>query len=87
MDVLTVPPPVRDKLGNAGTDGLVTMFSDAHRLAVESFERRLAEETGKLRLDMANMKFELVKWMFLFWIGQLAVLISVLSWMLRGIRP
>ena len=101
MDVLLLPPPVREKLGNPGSDGLVTMFADAHKIAMkemtaqldrrmaistESFERRLAEETGKLRVDIANMKFELVKWMFLFWVGQLAISISVLSWMLRGIR-
>ena len=86
MDVLTVPAPVRAKLGEAGSDGLVTMFADAHRMATESFERRLADETAKLRLDMADLKFDLLKWSFLFWIGQVAVLVSVLSWMLRGVR-
>ena len=97
MDVLTVPASVREKLGDAASDGLVTMFADAHLIGTEqlnrrmaeasaSFERRLADETGKLRLDMANLKFDLLKWNFLFWIGQVAVLVSVLSWMLRGIR-
>ena len=96
MDVLTVPPPVREQLGDAGSDGLVMMFAEAHRIGeerldrriaqvTESFDRRLAEETGKLRRDMADLKFDLLKWNFLFWIGQVAVLISVLSWM-RGIR-
>jgi hypothetical protein len=108
MDVLTVPAPVRDKLGDAGSDGLVMMFAEAHRLATDSFqrslwegearfqrslgeaearfERRLLEETAKLRLDMADLKFDLLKWSFLFWVGQLAVLVLVLSWMLRGVR-
>ena len=86
MDVLTVPALVRARLGEAGSDGLMTMFADAHRMATESFEHRLAEETAKLRLDMADLKFDLLKWSFLFWIGQIAVLVSVLSWMLRGVR-
>ena len=97
MEVLTVLPPVREKLGSAGSDGLVTMFAEVSRLgderldrriaeATERFDHRVREETDKLRLEMSNMKFELVKWMFLFWVGQLAVSISVLSWMLRGIR-
>jgi hypothetical protein len=86
MDTLTVPAPVRDRLGNPGADGLMTMFADAHRLGIESFERRLGEETAKLRLDMADLKFDLLKWSFLFWIGQVAVIISVLSWMLRDVR-
>jgi hypothetical protein len=83
METLVVPLPVRDKLGAPGADGLVTMFAEAHRIATESFERRLAEETAKLRLDMANMKFELVSWNFLFWIGQLAAMTGILSLMLR----
>ena len=86
MDTLTVPAPVRERLGNPGSEGLMTMFADAHRLAIESFERRLSEETSKLRLDMADLKFDLLKWSFLFWIGQVAVIISVLSWMLRDLR-
>jgi hypothetical protein len=90
MDILTVPAPVRQRLGDAASDGLVTMFADAHRLAMESFERRLAEELAKFRLDMveqmAQLRFELLKWSFLFWIGQVAVMIAVLSWMLRGVR-
>lgn len=86
MKTLLVPATVREKLGETGADGLVTMFAEAHKIATESFERRLAGETGKLRLDMANMKFELVKWNFFFWIGQLAAMTGILDLMLRGLR-
>ncbi len=90
METLLVPRPVRDDLGDAGSDGLVKMFADAHRIATESFERRLAEEISKLRaelrIDMANLKFDLIKWNFLFWIGQLAAMTAILSLMLRGVR-
>src|SRR5687768_916081 len=90
MDILTVPPPVRQKLGVEASEGLVTMFADAHRMAMESFERRLAEELATFRLEMverlADLRFELLKWSFLFWVGQIAVMIAVLSWMLRGVR-
>ena len=97
MDMLMVPAPVRDQLGDAGSEGLVTMFADAHRLAMESldrrivevttsFEHRLAETESKLRLDMASLKFDLLKWSFLFWVGQLAVLTGILSFLLRNVR-
>jgi hypothetical protein len=86
VEALLVPLPVRDKLGETGSNGLVTMLAEAHKIAMESFDRRLAEETAKLRLDMANMKFELVKWNLLFWIGQLAAMTGILSLMLRDIR-
>jgi hypothetical protein len=92
--MLLVPTPLRAKLGDSASEGLMTMFADAHRLATESFERRilevstsfehrLAEEIGKLRVDLvqqlAAMRFDLLKWSFLFWIGQLAGILAVLS--------
>lgn len=86
VKTLLVPRPLRSELGDAASDGLVMMFTEAHRIATESFERRLVEETSKLRLDMADMKFELVKWNFLFWIGQLAALTGILGFMLRNVR-
>jgi hypothetical protein len=51
----------------------------------ERFERRLAEEMGKIREEMSKMRVEmadlranLVQWMFLFWIGQIGVLTGIL---------
>jgi len=31
------------------------------------------------KVDLANMKADIIKWMFLFWIGQLASLIAILQ--------
>jgi hypothetical protein len=86
MKTLLVPEPVRERLGDAGSDGLVMMFADAHRIATESFERRLAEEMSKMRLEMATLKFDILKWNFLFWIGQLAAMTAILGIMLRNVR-
>ena len=97
MDVLNVPPPVREKLGDRGSDGLLMMFAEAHRMGnelldrriaevSERFDRKLAEEISRFRLEMveqmAALRFDLLKWSFLFWIGQVAVM----AWMLRGVR-
>ena len=35
---------------------------------------------------MATLKFDLLKWNFLFWIGQLAALTAILGVMLRDVR-
>ncbi|MGH9253821.1 MAG: hypothetical protein ACRD3C_04545 [Vicinamibacterales bacterium] len=134
MDIVTVPAAVRKKLGDAGTDGLVTIFADAHRMATDSFERRVVEasvsfdrklaeistnfdrkladmsgsvdrklgdmsgrfdrrltgEISKFRVEMiqqmSNLRFDVLKWNFLFWIGQLAAMTAILSVMLRGLR-
>ncbi len=63
-------------------------------IAGERFERRLAEETSKLRVDMANVEshlrqaiskshVDLLKWMVLLWTTQLAAISGILSYMLR----
>jgi hypothetical protein len=41
---------------------------------------------SKIRLEMASLKFDLLKWTLLFWIGQLAALTAILSVMLRDVR-
>jgi hypothetical protein len=89
MDNLLVPPPLRAKLGDASSDGLLTMFAEAHRLAVESFERRLDHNTALLteRFErrLAEQTSVLLKWSFLFWVGQLAATAGLLGLMLpRG---
>ena len=73
------------------------MFAEAHRIGTEQLDRRIAEvsantdrKIGELRsellLAMATLKFDLLKWNFLFWIGQLAALTAILGVMLRDVR-
>lgn len=116
MDMLLVPSEVRVKLGDPGSNGLVTMFADAHRITVGSFERRVAQVESRMdqrfaeveaRMDhrfaeseahidhrfelfeerfgrrlaqeLGVLRFDLLKWSFLFWIGQLAALTAIVS--------
>jgi len=51
--------------------------------ATERFERRLIDETAKLRVELARDRFEVLKWMFVFWIGQLAAMSAIMSFLLR----
>jgi hypothetical protein len=93
MAVITVARPLREKLGEEATDALVALINEANEdnkksvieFVEERFERRLAEEMGKMREEMSKMRVEmadlranLVQWMFLFWIGQIGVLTGVL---------
>lgn len=93
MAVIAVPKPLREKLGEEGTDALVALINEAGEsnkksvieLVEERFARRLAEEIGKvreeisrLRVEMADLRANLVQWMFLFWIGQIGVLTGIL---------
>ncbi len=69
-------------------------------LAEARFERRLTEEISALRVDftrelhhglaavrqeIATVRVELIRWSFVFWVGQIAVMIGVLTFMLRDI--
>ncbi|MBC7104386.1 MAG: hypothetical protein H5T97_00425 [Firmicutes bacterium] len=75
-EILIIPETLRTKLGEDGARELANLINQATRgakegtveLMVEKFERRLAEA-----------KTELVRWMFVFWVGQIAVMIGLLS--------
>ena len=69
-------------------------------VATERFERRLTQEISGLRVDftrelqqglaavrceIAAVRVELIRWSFVFWVGQIAVMIGVLAFMLRGL--
>ena len=125
MDVGDVPVALAERLGTEATGGLVRLFNAAREslddvrgewseqvlsLAVERFERRLVEETSKLRVEMAQgfsglelrlrqemgdlegrlhkeiggFRVESLRWSFLFWVGQVAAMAALLSFMLRS---
>jgi hypothetical protein len=112
MAIIAVPRPLREKLGEEGTDALVALINEAGEdnkksiieVVEERFERRLTEEIGKLRVEvsegmnklraelrtemvegtsklrteMADLRANLIQWMFLFWLGQIGVLTGIL---------
>jgi hypothetical protein len=103
MSPVAVPEILMERLGEKGARALVDMLHTSNRTCqddvlektAERFERRLVEETSKLRVDMAQLRtdlhgeivssrFELIKWNFVFWIGQVVALAGVISLMLRG---
>jgi hypothetical protein len=90
----TSMPALRERLGDQAFGELTEMASDASHvwrdevleLATERFGRMLAEEAGKLRVEIANLRAETLKWSFAFWVGQVVAMIGVLAFMLRGVR-
>jgi hypothetical protein len=81
---LAVPAPLRARLNDSGADSLMDMFADAHAIATDSVERRLREEMSAVRLDIANLRFELLKWSFVFWITQLAATAGMMGFLIRA---
>ena len=71
-------------------------------LASERFERRLSEELAALRVEMAKefaavrvemargfaaTRADLLKWSFVFWIGQFAAMSGMMAFLLRTLAP
>jgi hypothetical protein len=40
-----------------------------------------------LRLEMANQRFDILKWAFLFWVGQFFAVASLIAVLIRFLRP
>ncbi|RPI49747.1 MAG: hypothetical protein EHM55_23035 [Acidobacteria bacterium] len=97
---------LRQTLGEDAMAGLQIVINDEGRkwkddvlvIAGERFEKRLAEEIGALRVDMAkefatvrvdmaDLRLEILKWSFVFWIGQFAAVSAMMAFLLRTIGP
>jgi hypothetical protein len=89
--VRKVPPALAMRLGHDGAPEFTELleieqqtWSERMLTAVtERFERRLIDETAKLRVELARDRFEVLNWMFVFWIGQLAAMSAIMSFLLR----
>ena len=77
---------MREKLGDDGVDSLIRLLNqsqgeqkqDILGFIEEKFERRLSAEVGKLEVRISETKTELIKWMFIFWVGQVGVILGIL---------
>ena len=76
MAVIAIPSILKEKFGEAAAQALVDLLNQVEERAKdrtievveERFERRLAE-----------LEARLIRWMFIFWIGQFASIVGVLS--------
>jgi hypothetical protein len=82
-EIVIISEALRSKLGDEGAKELASLINQAARgakegaleLVVEKFERRLAD-----------LRAELVRWMFVFWVGQVAVMLGLLSFFYNLLR-
>ncbi|SHE96038.1 Protein of unknown function [Desulfofundulus australicus DSM 11792] len=87
MNIVLLPEILRQKLGDDGAKELVDIINASIKNAREHFtetsaekiERRITETRADLEKQIAETKADLIKWMFLFWVGQVAVMVGVMS--------
>lgn len=48
---------------------------------IEKLRMEFTKEVESIRREIAETKASLVKWMFLFWTGQVIALIGILKWL------
>ncbi|MCG6552006.1 MAG: hypothetical protein L7F77_06740 [Candidatus Magnetominusculus sp. LBB02] len=118
MSVITIPRPLREKLGDDGVDALVAVINEANfgsrndmatkddlkgaelrlELKIESVKSDLELKIESIRSDLdlkiesirsdlelkiEKSKSETLKWMFLFWAGQLLAMFAMLKAFLK----
>ena len=93
MDIILMPENLRKVLGDEASKELIDLVTTANKSVKESvletaadrFEKRLAEfmgdvkgEISEVRAQVSEVKADLIKWMFVFWIGQVAVITGII---------
>ena len=86
MSIISIPKPLREKLGDEGTDALVQVLNENQKElrssvidhAEQRFEKHLAEEISDLRGIIQKSRSDTIKWMFLFWVGQIGVVLGII---------
>jgi lipoate synthase len=81
MSVIAFPKILTDKLTDEGARALADIFNTVEnstrettlQIAEERFEKRLAQVETKIE----QSKAEVIKWMFIFWVGQAATTIGI----------
>jgi len=97
--VMQVSAVLRERLGEAAawdletySEDLIEHWSDeVLETATDRFDNRLSMEMAAMRLEMqkgfGDLRVELLRWSFFFWIGQVVAVASVVAFMLRGVAP
>ena len=130
MGIISIPKPLREKLGDEGTEALVHVLNENDKelrssvieYAEQRFEKHLTQEIAGVRVDLADVekrfekhlteeiagvreamvgsnlnlrdelktdiadlrgsihksKSDTIKWMFLFWVGQIGVVLGII---------
>ena len=91
MDNHGVPEALRERLGREATLSLVELIETKQMvwsdrmlsISVERFERRLAEEIATFRVavvrEIHEVRVDVIRWMFVFWVGQFFAFAGLLA--------
>lgn len=78
MSTLEIYELLKPRLGDKESKALVEFVQETSRSNLED-RLRDARESMATKADLANLKAELLKWMFLFWVGQIAAVAAIVK--------
>ena len=82
MSVIALPKILTERLTEEGAKALVDILDKVNdqsqkvilELAEERFEKRIAQLDSKIE----NTKADIIKWMFIFWVGQVSTITAII---------
>ena len=71
---------LKAKLGEQEAEQLVSFVKEEVRTELDNKKEILAtkEDIGNTKEALANAKADIIKWMFIFWIGQIAATVGII---------
>jgi hypothetical protein len=74
-----------DKLGNDTTEAMFKYIDNKTERSVEATIKTLAtkEDLAKIKYDLSEKIGDSIKWMFIFWIGQIGATLAILFFILK----
>ena len=73
-----------DRVLTTAADKFERRLTQEVSLLRQDFNQTLSDGLGAIRAELANARVEMLRWSFLFWVGQVAAIAALLSFMLRG---
>lgn len=80
VPIIVLPETLRLKLGEEAAKDLVNLINESAKVTRDNV---LETAGNKFERRLSDVKADLIKWMFVFWIGQVAVMVGMLSYFLR----
>ena len=86
MAVIAIPKILTDRLTQEGAKALAELLekievsskTQSIEIAEGKFEKRLAEEIGKLRGEIHGLRADMIRWTFIFIFGQFWMIVGTL---------
>ena len=86
MSVIAFPKILTDRLTDEGARALADILNTVENaaqkitleIAEERFEKKLSQLEARMDVNLAQMETRLIRWMFIFWMGQSATTLGIL---------